>query len=400
MPTYPSKARRLLRSNLAVVKHRQPFTIQLKYATGENKQPINLGVDTGYTNIGLSASTEKAELFASEVRIRQDVSAALASRRAARISRRARKTRYRAPRFLNRVRTKCKGWIAPSHKHRIQSHVAQVDRVCKILPISKIIVENGSFDIQKINNPEITSTGYQQGEQYGLANLRTYILERDGCRCRNCLGKSGDKHLELHHIESRKIGGNAPNNLIILCHTCHQSFHKGLIKLKLKRGNAFRNASFMNITRHKIIEQIQQSHPDIEICTTFGYLTRILRSKYGLEKSHCSDAFCIAGNLKATRLDKYFYQFQVKRHYRQLHKMNFLKGGKRRVHKLPFLVHGFRLFDYVQFKGQYGFILSRRQTGYFRVGSLDYEYIGQGLSYKKLKLITKARSWLIELRRK
>ena len=25
----------------------------------------------------------------------------------------------------------------------------------------------------------------------------------------------------VHHIESRKTGGNAPNNLITLCETCH-----------------------------------------------------------------------------------------------------------------------------------------------------------------------------------
>ena len=58
--------------------------------------------------------------------------------------------------------------------------------------------------------------------------------------------KSGDKILNVHHIESRKTGGNAPNNLITLCETCHTDYHKGEIKLpkKIKRGMKFKDATF------------------------------------------------------------------------------------------------------------------------------------------------------------
>ena len=49
--------------------------------------------------VGLSASTEKAELYASEIELRQDIPELLAARRALRGARRSRKTRYRAPRF-------------------------------------------------------------------------------------------------------------------------------------------------------------------------------------------------------------------------------------------------------------------------------------------------------------
>ena len=87
MPCSPTKARHLLRDDKARVKRRVPFVIQLKYATGETKQPISLGVDAGYKNIGLSATTEKEELYASEIETRTDVSALLSTRRQCRRSR-------------------------------------------------------------------------------------------------------------------------------------------------------------------------------------------------------------------------------------------------------------------------------------------------------------------------
>ena len=80
---------------------------------------MTLGVDAGYKHVGLSASTEKAELFASEVELRQDITDLLSARLALRRSRRNRKTRYRAPRFDNRIHSKRKGWLAPSVENRI-----------------------------------------------------------------------------------------------------------------------------------------------------------------------------------------------------------------------------------------------------------------------------------------
>ena len=106
MPCSPAKARHLLKANKATVKRRTPFTIQLSIATGETKQGVILGVDSGSKHIGLSATTEKAEVFASEVELRQDISGLLADRLALRRDRRHRKTRYRAPRFNNRVHLK------------------------------------------------------------------------------------------------------------------------------------------------------------------------------------------------------------------------------------------------------------------------------------------------------
>lgn len=49
------------------------------------------------------------------------------------------------------------------------------------------------------------------------------------CQC--CKGKSKDKILNVHHIESRKTGGDSPRNLITFCETCHNGYHKGKIQI-------------------------------------------------------------------------------------------------------------------------------------------------------------------------
>ena len=59
MPTRSRKARILLQEEKAIVVQRTPFTIQLKYATGETKQEIILGVDSGFENIGVSAEPQR-----------------------------------------------------------------------------------------------------------------------------------------------------------------------------------------------------------------------------------------------------------------------------------------------------------------------------------------------------
>ena len=180
MPCSPAKARLLLKEKKAIVKRRTPFTIQLTIATGESKQPVTLGVYAGYKHVGLSASTEKAELYASEVELRQDVSDLLSARRALRQSRRNRKTRYRAPRFNNRLRTKRKGWLAPSVENRINAHLSRIEAVLRLLPVTKISVETASFDMQLLKNPDIAGKEYPEGEQLGSGTSASMFFSETG----------------------------------------------------------------------------------------------------------------------------------------------------------------------------------------------------------------------------
>ena len=372
MPCSPPKARKLLRAGKAVPVRRTPFVIQLTVPTGETKQPITLGVDAGYKHVGLSATTAKEELLASEVELRQDVTGLLSNRLALRRARRNRKTRCRAPRFDNRVRSKHKGWLAPSVENRIQAHISRIEAVCRVLPITKIVIETASFDIQKIKDPEVEGTDYQQGDQLGFWNVREYVLFRDGHVCQACKGRSKDLILNVHHIESRKTGGDAPGNLITLCEACHKAYHAGKLKqFSPRRGASFRAETFMGIMRWTVLNRLRERHPELPVTNTYGYLTKHKRIVAGLPKTHCADAFCIAGVLDAKRRGEYLFQKQTRRHNRQIHKLTILKGGVRKRHQAPYLVHGFRLFDKVLCKGEVGFIFGRRSSGAFDVRRLN-----------------------------
>ena len=265
MPTSRhGKVKHLLNDGKAIVVKRCPFTIQLTYDSTNHTQDITLGVDAGSKTIGLSATTKTKELYASEVVLRNDIVDLLSTRRQNRRARRNRKTRYRQPRFNNRVATKKQGWIAPSIKQKVDTHLTVIDKVYQILPITKLVVETASFDIQKIKalqkgNSVPQGTDYQQGEQLDFWNVREYVLFRDGHVCQCCKGKSKDKILNVHHIESRKTGGNAPNNLITLCETCHKGYHQGTVKLPkaIKRGMKFKDASFMGIMRWYLYNELK-----------------------------------------------------------------------------------------------------------------------------------------------
>ncbi|WP_291566684.1 MULTISPECIES: RNA-guided endonuclease IscB, partial [unclassified Clostridium] len=149
MPCKPSKARKLLKQGKAKVIKREPFTIQLLYGSSGYKQEINLGVDCGSKMIGLSATTKTQELFSAELELRNDIVDLLSTRKQNRRTRRNR-LRYRKARFQNRVRSKNKGWLAPSIENKINTHFNIINKLYKMLPISKIIVETAQFDIQKI----------------------------------------------------------------------------------------------------------------------------------------------------------------------------------------------------------------------------------------------------------
>lgn len=185
MPCSPAKARHLLDDGKAKVKKRTPFTIQLVYGSSGYTQEVILGVDAGSKTIGMSASTNKEELFAANVTPRNDVVDLLSTRREFRRDRRIRTTRYRQPRFNNRVRSKHKGWLAPSVEVKIQEHITAIKRVCNILPVSKVVVETAEFDLQLLKaieegNPIPQGEDYQRGEMYGHYNVRQYVLWRDG----------------------------------------------------------------------------------------------------------------------------------------------------------------------------------------------------------------------------
>jgi len=399
MPTSNhAKVRILLKTGKAKVIKRCPFTIQLMYESTNHTQPINLGVDAGSKHIGVSATTESKVLYEADVELRNDIVDLLSTRRQNRRARRNRKTRYRKPRFNNRVSAKKEGWLAPSIRQKVDTHLTVVSKVHQILPVSKIIVETASFDIQKIKNPAISGRQYQQGEQLDFWNVREYVLFRDGHTCQCCKGKSKNKILNVHHIESRKTGGDAPNNLITLCETCHKGYHSGTVQLPktIRRGMSFKDTVFMGMMRWSFYNKLKEIYPDVHM--TYGYITKNTRIENGLPKEHYIDARCISGNPKAVSDGTVYYQNKVRCHNRQIHKNTILKGGIRKRNQAPYFVKGFRLFDKVLYKGRECFIFGRRSTGRMDLRLLDGTHINASVGHKNIRLIDSRKNYITERR--
>ena len=263
-------------------------------------------------------------------------------------------------------------------------------------------METASFDIQKIKDPEIQGIEYQQGEQMDFWNIREYVLFRDGHICQCCKGRFKDKILNVHHIESRKTGGNAPNNLITLCETCHKGYHNGTVILpkNIKHGMQFKDAAFMGIMRWTFYNTLKEQYePDIPVSMTYGYLTKNTRIEHGLPKEHYIDARCISGNPDAVSDGTYYYQKKVRCHNRQIHKQTILKGGIRKSNQAEYLVKGYRLFDKVRYQGREYFIFGRRKSGFFDIRTLSGEKVNKGsISVKKLTFADTRKNYLTERR--
>ena len=357
MPTERhGKVRRLLKSGQAHVVSLMPFTIQLDYATEGYTQNVNLGVDPGAVHIGISATTTGRELFAAEFLLRTDIVKRIASRKEARQVRKARNKRHSKKRYDNRKRVK--KWLSPSIKARIDCHIKAIKLVHTILPVSKTTIEVAGFDIKKIKYGSVQGAEYQLSE-FDSWNIREYVLARDRHTCQYCKGKSGDTILNVHHIESRQTGGNAPNNLITLCKTCHVAYHAGKIKVNAMRGRSFRNEAIMNVMKWTVCNEAEKMFSNVH--STFGYLTKHFRIKYNIEKTHCADAFCIAGNYNALRLENIYIGRFFPRHERALHDIVPKKKGfrKRLTASHWILDTRFQKHDVVEFKGNKSFIFGR-----------------------------------------
>ncbi len=327
MPTSNAKARKLLKQKKAKVGELKPFTIQLTYEIEkEYKQEITLGIDSGYNNIGFSALTNNKELIVGELKLLQGMKERLLEKSRYRTIRRNR-LRYRKPRWNNRIKTKPKGWLAPSLRHKLYSHIKFIDYLYSILPINKTIVEVANFDIQKMKDDDISGIEYQQGDMMGFWNTREYVLHRDNHKCQNpnCKNKSKKQILEVHHIKYKSKGGtDRPNNLITLCDKCHTSpnHRKGNFLYEWcqdgKKVRGFKDATFMSMIRWYLVNKLKEKYDNIFF--TYGYITKNHRIINDIKKSHYNDAFAIAKGIGQIRNESIFNINQVRRNNRSLEK--------------------------------------------------------------------------------
>ena len=400
MPCTNVIARLLLKQGKAKCIKRTPFTIKLIYETSSYTQDLVLGVDTGSKYVGTAAvGSDNSVLYLSQMEIRNDIADKMSQRSKYRRNRRNRKTRYRKARWLNRANSIKKDRFSPTMKSKTNSHIKEINYVKSILPISKTILETTTFDTHLMINPMLHDVnyrrwGYQQGINYGFANTKAYVLNRDNYTCQHC--KSKNKRLEVHHIVFRSNGGSdEEGNLICLCEDCHRKLHQGLLTLKKtgKIKRQLKHATQMNSIRIQLLRQI-----DCE--ETFGYITKENRQLIGLPKEHYMDAVVIAssGNKVNFKTDNILFKKCVsKGDYQQT-------KGIRSEQKIPtYKIHGFRKFDKVKYLGKEYFIKGRMSTGYcilmdIEGNKIDFKNAPKGMKTPKmenLKRIESRKTWII-----
>ena len=300
-PVHAGTARHLLNAGKAAVFRRFPFTLILKEACPDTPgQPLELKIDPGSKTTGIAIKQGDKVIFGAELQHRgQQIKDALLSRRQLRRGRRNRKTRYRPARFLNRTRRD--GWLAPSLQHRVLTTTIWAIKFMRLAPITSIAQELVRFDLQLMQNPEISGVQYQQGELAGY-EVREYLLAKWNRKCAYCSVENVP--FEIEHIQPKSKGGSdRVSNLTIACHTCNQSkgnqdirdFLSGkpdLLNRILKQAKSpLKDAAAVNSTRWALFNRLKET--GLPVSTGSGGLTKFNRTRLGLPKTHWLDAACV-----------------------------------------------------------------------------------------------------------
>jgi len=316
MPCSEKRARKLLESGRARVHKAYPFTIRLvdRLVQDSALQPLRLALDPGSKTTGLAVCrvAESVDAASGEIEPVMHINflmelvhrgaaikKSLGSRAAMRGRRRSCNLRYRTPRFDNRP--KAKGWLAPSLQHRVLTTMTQVNRICRLAPITHMAQELVRFDMQKMQNPEVTGVEYQQGSLFGF-EVREYLLEKFNRTCVYCDAK--DTPLNLDHIHPKANGGsNRISNLALSCIPCNQKKNAQDVKDFLKKDpirlakvlrlaqTPLRDAAAVNSTRWALFTALRQTGLPVE--TGSGGQTKYNRSRLGIAKTHALDAACV-----------------------------------------------------------------------------------------------------------
>jgi len=402
MPCKPVIARLLLKQHKAKVIKKCPFTIKLLYKTKtEYTQPLTLGIDTGSSKIGSAVvDGNNNVLYLSQIEVRNDITDKMKQRAKYRRNRRNRKTRYRKPRWLNRKNSIKKDRFSPTMISKINSHLKEIKFVKSILPITNIILETATFDLHALKNPAVLYNKwlYQKGTNYGFANTKAYVLNRDNYTCQYCKGKSKDSKLEVHHIIFRRYGGSdEPENLITLCKTCHDKLHAGKINLKRngKVKGQLKHATQMNSIRQQLLRLLP------EAVETFGFITKEHRQLMELPKEHYYDAVAIAclKNIENTGLIDVNFKTNNILLKKCIADGDFqqTKGIRSEQRIITGKIRGFRKFDKVKYQGKEYFIKGRMSSGY----AILMDIAGNKIDLKpipkfdKMERIQARKSWII-----
>lgn len=323
MPCSEKRARKLLARGRARVHRLMPFSIRLVDRTVNESalQPVKIKLDPGSQTTGIAVVRESETVDDATGEIHttvhvlnllelhhrgQQISASLTARRQMRRRRRG-NLRYRKPRFLNRG-NKNTGWIAPSLQHLVDTVSAWVNRFQRLAPITGMAQELVRFDLQQMENPEISGIEYQQGTLAGY-ETREYLLNKWNRECAYCGAKNAP--LQIEHITPKAKGGsNRISNLTLACTDCNQ--RKGtqeisvflvkdpmrLARIQAQAKRPLKDAAAVNTTRWALFNTLKNM--GVPVTMWSGGRTKFNRAQLHIPKTHALDAACV-GNIDAIR---------------------------------------------------------------------------------------------------
>jgi len=375
----------------------EPFSIQLCFETTTYTQPVTVGVDTGSQTVGIAATANREVVFQAEMRLCTDISGKLTQRRQYRRTRRSRKTRYRPARWANRRRPS--SWLPPSLRSKAEATVKAVRFVTRILPISQINVELGSFDTQHMQNPEISGVCYQQGQLQGYL-LREYLLQKWQRQCAYC--HTSGVPLQIEHLIPKSRGGSdRASNLVIACDSCNKrkatqtAEEFGYAHLQIQARQPLKDAAHVSSIKTAIVKPLAQQFGSERVAISYGFETKYKRIQVlALPKSHANDAVAIACEIgEIVKPGSSVYQIRcIGRGNYQLY------NGKRSEHKVwaPKKLHGWKLYELVEAKGQMGYIGGRRVKGAFVVKDVGSGKTLLEVTPRKLRRLSRpVGGWMI-----
>jgi 5-methylcytosine-specific restriction endonuclease McrA len=376
-----------------------PFTIILNKEVADSSESLTLKIDPGSKVTGLAILSCSKLLWVAELIHRgQTIKAALESRRSLRRSRRNRHTRYRKPKFLNRTRTK--GWLAPSLQHRVETTLTWVNKLSRLVPIRFIFQELVRFDLQQIENPEISGVEYQQGELVGY-EVREYLLNKWDRKCTYCGAENVP--LQVEHIHPKAKGGtNRISNLCLACEPCN--IKKGtksieqflskkpdvLKKIQAQSKRPLKDAASVNSTRWALLNGLKDT--GLDVTTGSGGLTKFNRTRLQLPKTDYFDAACVGDTLELFVLANQPLLIKATGHgSRQMCRTDKFGFPSRYVPQFK-LIKGFQTGDIVKAVvtsgkkiGTYTGRVAVRSTGSFNISTTNG--LIQGIGYKYCRQI-------------
>ncbi|MEU1902047.1 RNA-guided endonuclease IscB [Nocardiopsis dassonvillei] len=306
-PTHPARARQLLARGRAIVARHTPFVIRLKDRTTAESEVdgVETGVDPGSKRTGIAVFTDRRGERRGRYAIRLDhrggqITRRMRQRAAYRKGRRSRNLRYRAARFDNRTRPR--GWLPPSLRHRVDTTLARVGRLARWAPVRAVHVERVAFDVHALSaGRPVEGVEYQHGTLHGY-EVREYLLAKWGRACAYC-GATGVP-LNIDHVRPRSRGGSdRVANLALACVPCNQAKAdrpveefvtnpRALAGISAQTKAPLRGAAAVNATRWALWRSLDGRLPTR---VGSGGRTKWNRARNHLPKSHTLDALAVGG---------------------------------------------------------------------------------------------------------